>query len=233
MGGLAIPCIATKAEALFVRQTCRLLNNEEHNSRRHINYWIGTLLKEWWPDMGQGIHAQNGPPYIKHLHDLLEVAIDREVIDVNNLKLANAKNIYKDYTTTFPTPKIMDKYQLPWNDIFKRLWNPVLEPPVQSLMFLLIHNILPVRTRLFRLKLANDNKCLEDHLEEDVEHVFCHCVKTRECWQWVRWKITDELIPVNFPVPSDFELLNLCFESPLEKEIIWIVQHQSNWTKQT
>ena len=46
-------------------------------------------------------------------------------------------------------------------------------------------------------------------------------------------EVENELIPVNFPVPSDFELLNLCFEMPLEKEIIWIVQHQSNWTKQT
>ena len=180
--------------------------------------------------MGQGLPVQEIPPYFKHLHDLLESAIDREVINVNDLKMANAKNIYQDYTTTFPTPKIMYKYELPWSVVFERLWNPVLEPPVQSLMFLLVHNILPVRTRLFRLRMANDNKCLEDQLEEDVEHVFCKCVKSREGWQWVRWKITNELIPVNFPIPSDFDLINLCFESPFEKEIIWLVGMYIHYT---
>ena len=34
---------------------------------------------------------------------------------------------------------------------------------------------------------------------------------------------TNDLIPANFAVPSDFELLNLCFQSPQEKEIVWII----------
>ena len=59
----------------------------------------------------------------------------------------------------------------------------------------------------------------------DVEHVFCHCVRVRQAWQWIRHRIvTDLLVPhgvVN--IPSDFELLHFCFISVLEKEVIWLV----------
>ena len=173
--------------------------------------------------MGLGVHAQNVPFYFQFLRDLFEEAVRMEVVKVDRLDLVTAKKIYKEYTSALPTPKIMDKYQLPWNIVFKRLWDTVLEPPVQSLMFLMIHNVLPIRTRLLRLNMVNTDKCKEDGLLEDVEHVFCHCVRTRDGWQWIRWKITNDLIPLNFPIPSDFELLNLCFESPHDKEIIWLV----------
>ena len=139
-------------------------------------------------------------------------------------QFTTAKTIYKDFTTTFPLPKIMDKYELQWD--------PVLEPPIQSLMFLLVHNILPVKSRLHRLNLVNTDRCKEDNMLEDVEHVFCHCVKSRAGWQWVKYKITNDFIPVGYPVPSDFELLNLCYESPHAKEVLWIVANyvQLAWT---
>ena len=181
------------------------------------------FLQDFWPDLGQGLHAQEVPPYFQHLNILIKEAVNRKVVQVDKLELATAKFIYKDYTTDFPPPKIMEKYELPWDIVFARLWDNVLEPPIQSLMFLLVHNILPIRTRLHRMNMTNNDKCLTDGLIEDVEHVFCHCVKTREAWQWIRWKITNEWIPINFPIPSDFELLNLCFESPFEKELIWLI----------
>ena len=166
-GGLQVPCIATRAEALFVRQTCRLLKNKDHNSRKHINFWIGTLLQDWWPDLGTH-PAQNIPPHFRHLYNLLQEAINREVVDVNKLEYVTAKEIYKDYTTTFPTPKIMYKYDLPWDLVFARLWSTVLEPPIQSLLFLLVHNILPIRSRLHRLNMVNTDKCKDDGAVEDV-----------------------------------------------------------------
>ena len=136
-GGLAVPCISTRAEALFVRQSCRLLNNKENKSRKHIQYWIGTQLQHFWPDMSQGIHAINVPPYFVHFHNLMEEAVKMEVVKVDKLKETSAKFIYKEYTSTFPPPKVTYKHDFPWNKVFERLWNPVLEPDVQSFMFLL------------------------------------------------------------------------------------------------
>ena len=206
---------------------CRLLNNKENNSRKHIQYWIGGLLNNLWPDLGQGPHSQFVPEYFQHLRTLIEDAVKMEVVKVDKLKETSAKMIYNEYTSTLPPPKVVYKHELPWDLVFTRLWDPVLDPPVQSLMFLLIHNILPVRSRLKRLNMVNSDKCLQDDLVADVEHVFCHCLRTREGWQWIRFKVTTDLIPVNFPMPNDFELLHLCFESPNVQEIVWLVADRS------
>ena len=105
---------------------------------------------------------------------------------VTKLKETSAKMIYNEYTRTLPPPKVIYKHELSWDLVFTRLWDPVLDPPVQSLMFLLVHNILPVRSRLKRLNMVNSDRCLQDDLVADVEHVFCHCLRTREGWQCVR-----------------------------------------------
>ena len=40
-GGLDIVCVISKADALFLRQTCRMLAEPNLNSFKHIRYWIG------------------------------------------------------------------------------------------------------------------------------------------------------------------------------------------------
>ena len=46
-GGLGIICIRSKADALFLIQTCRLLASDSFNSFKHIRYWISEHEK-WW-----------------------------------------------------------------------------------------------------------------------------------------------------------------------------------------
>ena len=53
-GGLDLVCVRSKADALFLRQTCRLLANQDFNSFKHIKYWIGTFLGDIIPIMQGG-----------------------------------------------------------------------------------------------------------------------------------------------------------------------------------
>ena len=64
MGGLNIVCVRSKADALFLRQMCRILAEPGY---KHLKYWIGLYLEEALPDMGTGSHADRTPAYFQHL----------------------------------------------------------------------------------------------------------------------------------------------------------------------
>ena len=56
---------------------------------------------------------------------------------------------------------------------------------------MLIHNKLLVLERLFRIEVKQDPYCLHCAGAEvaDIEHFFSACVRTRQCWSWVRLNI--------------------------------------------
>ena len=45
-GGLGLPNISVKADALLIRQMCRILNQPEEGSFRMLGYWLGGELRE-------------------------------------------------------------------------------------------------------------------------------------------------------------------------------------------
>ena len=69
-GGLNVVCIRSKADALFLRQTCRLLASSQFNSYKHVRYWIGMHMANVIPDMGIGDHADIVQEYFQHLKRL-------------------------------------------------------------------------------------------------------------------------------------------------------------------
>ena len=225
MGGLNIVCVRSKADALFLRQMCRILAEPDLNSYKHLKYWIGLYLEEALPDMGTGSHADRTPAYFQHLQELFKEAHANEVIKVENLNEVPAKDIYKDFTSTFPPPKIVYKYEtLPWNEIWDRLNRPIISSKVRDVMFLVIHNILPTRQRLHRLNQCRSDQCAQGDGLEDVEHLFTGCVRTQVAWAWCRRKIM-HLMPDLHVYPSNFEFLNLAYESMMDDEILWLVSN--------
>ena len=57
-GGLGLPCVSSKANALFLSQTYRLLVNPSSNQFGHIKYWLGLHLRDYFPVMAGGPHAE-------------------------------------------------------------------------------------------------------------------------------------------------------------------------------
>ena len=149
-----------------------------------------------------------------------------EIINPERLNAIPCKEIYADFTSSFPPPKIIYKYEdLPWNEIWARLNLPVLVSEVRDLMFMLIHNILPTRDRLARLGRRQDAVCSAEDGNESAEHLFTACTKTQVAWAWARRKII-HLMPVSNIYPSDFELIHLALEpNTMEKEIVWLIAH--------
>ena len=101
-----------------------------------------------------------------------------EPLDVEHLNKISTKEIYKDFTSTFPPPKVIFKYEnMPWDDVWDRLNRPILNSHERDFMFIVIHNILPTREWLFRLNQCRDDQCTKGDGLEDVEHIFAGCVR--------------------------------------------------------
>ena len=62
-GGLGLPCGFSKSNALFLRQSCRLLLSSTTKQYVHVKYWIGIHLKNFFPQMRDKPHAELISPY--------------------------------------------------------------------------------------------------------------------------------------------------------------------------
>ena len=113
-----------------------------------------------------------------------------------------------------------------YEPVWKRLHCHVVDAGARDILFLLIHNKLPVLERLFRIGLRKDPYCQYCEVAEiaDLEHFFCTCERTRLAWSWLRLKISD--LCVQDFLSSNWELLNLVLpRSEYEQEIILLVSN--------
>ena len=144
-GGLNLPCVFSKANALFLSQTCRLLQDPSSKQFGHVKYWIGLHLRGFFPLMGSGPHSELISPYFKNMRLLLGEALLLEDIKVENLKKVTAKALYHGYTSSFPPPKVVFKFDVDWKLVWERLDSPVLDSLARDFLYLIINNIVPSR----------------------------------------------------------------------------------------
>ena len=222
-GGLNLPCLATMSNALLSSQCCRLLRSGDQKSIAHMDFWLGSLLNGVVPLMGLGEQAVDIPEYFSHLGNCLASLMISELLSSSTLAKITNKMIYKDLAS-FKTPKVVSESLLDYKLVWRRLHSTIVNHGACDVMFLLIHNKLPVPERLFRIGVKQDPYCLlcPGAMIADIEHFFCGCERTRQCWSWIRLKILgfcDQGLQ-----SSDWELLNLFLpRSQFEQEIVWLV----------
>ena len=188
-GGLGLPCVASKSDSLFLRQTSRLLLDSGSLQYSHVRYWLGLHLRDYFPDMAGGPHAEIVSPYFQHMRLLLVEGLVLGNLSVGSLRRVSAKALYQEFTTSFPPPKVVFKYDIEWPLVWKRLDYLVLEPIGREVLFSIVHNIVPNRERLFsKMNMVNSPNCMVCGLRESNTHIFTECVMVREAWGWVRRK---------------------------------------------
>ena len=223
-GGLGLPCIASKSDSLFLTQTCRLLLNSSSMQYRHVTYWLGLHLREYFPDMARGPHAEFVSTYFQHMRLLVTEALVLGDICATKLRSVTAKALYDGFTSSFPPPKVIFKYNIDWQLVWDRLGYLVLESSGREVVFNIVHNIVPNRDRLYtKMHLVNTPNCLVCGVREDNTHIFTECVMVRESWGWVRMRLLG-LLSEQSAQCSNFELINLMFEKHLmDLESVWLV----------
>ena len=223
MGGLNLPCVVSKADSLFLSQTCRLLRDSTSKEYNHIKYWAGIYLKEWFPDMGRGPHAELLTPYFQHMKALLVAGFTLGDITVRNLKRVTAKELYTSFTSTFPPPKVIFKFDVDWDLVWKRLQYHVLDPSSREIHFLIIHNIVANKDRMHKFNMTASPACPSCGAVQDNVHLFCECVSVREAWFWLRQRLLS-LLPPEAAATSNFEFLHFMFmKDLLDNEAVWLL----------
>ena len=224
-GGLGAVDIRSKADALFIKQSCRMLAEPSSRAGKHIKYWIGLYLGRYIPELGRGAHSERVPKYYRHFRRLMEEIFMLDEVDPQRLEMIKVKEVYKQFTSTLPPPKVVYKHNLPWQKVWDRINHPVLEVKEREMMFLLVHNILPTRERLLRLNQADTDQCLDGDGVETVEHLFCTCRRSQVAWSWMRRKVLNRYPELGGL--SNFELLHLLSldTSDCPLDLIWLVTH--------
>ena len=222
-GGLNLPCLATMSSALLSSQCLRLLRSGDDKSIAHLDFWLGSLVADIVPGMGVEEQASDTPEYFSKLGDCLAVLKLSDLLTASSFSTLTNRMIYRDLSS-FPTPKIVGDYDVDYKLIWRRLGSPAIAPEVRDVMFLLIHNKLPVPERLFRIGVRNDPYCLHCPGAElaDLEHFFCSCVRTRQCWSWTRLKILG--LCEQGLMCSNWELLNFLLpKTGFEQGVVWLI----------
>ena len=161
--------------------------------------------------------------YFNKLGDCLTAIVISELLTASTLSTLTNRMFYVDIAS-FPSPKIVRDSALDYSNVWRRLHSPVLHAEARDVLFLLVHNKLPVPERLFRIRLRQDPYCQYCPGAEisDLEHFFCSCEKTRQGWSWLKLKFLG-MCDQNL-VASNWKLLNLFIPGTrFEQEVIWRV----------
>ena len=229
-----------------------MLVSPDKQCYKHLKYWLGTVLVKYFPQMALGPHSTVVPVHFRHVFKIVkEVLEEGEAVTLKDLEFCQAKMIYEEFTSSIIPPKVVFKYDdLPFDLIWKRLENPIMERPAQEIMFKIIHNIVPNRERFFSFgtHLVSHPWCLQHPwchrrflvagpllpnerrqsivlggLRESVLHQFTQCYRVRLLWGWLRGRILELHGPESLH-HSDFEMLNFAFkEGPHDNAIVWMI----------
>ena len=226
-GGLNLPCLASMADSLLFSQLCRLIKSGEKKTLGHASYWLGDLLQSLAPDINLGQRrAPVTPEYFGYIADLLAEMMINEKVSAGTMKSLTNKKVYAEITSSFPPPKVVRESNRDYSSAWKRLHSPVVDVRARDVLFLLLHNKLPVKERLFRIGLKHDPYCLKCAGAEvnDIVHFFCTCEAVCNTWAWLKSQVV-QLGHMGAGV-DDWDLINLLFlHSSRDAEIVWLVSY--------
>ena len=210
-GGLGLPNIQAKCDALFLMHIVRILKTDT-STRNHLIYWLG-LTKVMRSNFSNIINI--GPKseivtfYFKHICNLMEDESLSIPLNSANLVHFKSKSIYADFNTTPPPPKVEDKFNLNWQEIWRRLDSNFVGQEASNVMFIVVHNIYSNNERLFRMNKHPSGICFcnRNSIQNNV-HLFTECKRTKDCWIYLKNKLISNSIIENH-LQSNFDLLML------------------------
>ncbi|KAJ4437599.1 hypothetical protein ANN_17744 [Periplaneta americana] len=191
-GGLGVFDPYTKALSLFVyRNLLHVQGQGDDFSFTFFSKWVSITKLENPPDLrGLPSHA----PQIRTFKQEISY------IPQNILNSVTAKHIYKYMNRSLPAPKIVCRFPVyNWKRIWKNIRNSVLTFKQQDLWFRVVNDIFPTNSKLYHIKLARTSLCPYCQEEDNLQHRFLECLRTKQYWETTIQDISDIAhIPVTY-----------------------------------
>ena len=189
-GGLGLSDPQTRAQSMLAKQACRHLAAAGRPAL-HLAFWIGPSLSAFLPDMPFDGPAVVGrpPPQYENLLDLLVEVFDLESVNVGRLQEVQSAAIYKELTSTLPTPLVQRaRPDLPWDLAWLRLTGPCLDAIAVDTHFSVLHNLLDVMANKHHWRVApspNCPRCRPPGPPETILHFFTACERVSASWHFL------------------------------------------------
>ena len=189
-GGLALPNIQAKCDALFLKHLLRIFENES-KTRDHLLYWVGLGLRNMFPDLVPPLRAELLTPYYKHCIALLNDRALDDPITSTNIGNFKVKTIYGMFNSTPPPPKVMGKISLNWERVWRRLNSKIISRDALDILFTVLHDIYPNNVRLNRCGQHPSRLCTKcpDRVAETNIHLFTECRGVLPGWIYLKNKL--------------------------------------------
>ena len=148
-------------------------------------------------------------------------------IDEDNWRVVRNRDLYAMMCADFGAPAIERKHGLSFTLSWRNLHNDCLISTSRELIFLIIHNKLLVRERLFHIRQAIDPYCLycidqAGAIICDIDHYFCSCTRISRTWATLKSLILT-LLDVDEEQVSDSNILRLNIKMDRCMGTIWIL----------
>jgi hypothetical protein len=108
-GGLQLPCLANMADSLLVSQCLRLIRGGDKKCMKHLEFWLGDLLGNFVPGIGQGVRSVDTPDYFGCIGGLLADMLATDILTADTLKTLTNKAVYAEMTSSFHLQRWLER----------------------------------------------------------------------------------------------------------------------------
>ena len=226
-GGGQLTCMQKMSKSLLFTQVLRLLKSDDEKSIAHLGFWLGELLGDFLPGIEKGFHCQDPGQYYAQLADIVvEIKLIGCVTGENWRSVLN-KNVYSTLCSNLLPPKIERDNNVSFKHSWINLKHDFLLSSAREILFLLLHDKLLVRERLFRISQAADPYCTSclDHYGAivcDVDHYFCSCPRVVRIWGRLK-SLVIALLQIDSQRTDDSSVLRLNIPVNRCPGVIWMM----------
>ena len=186
-GGLGLPSIEAMNKSLILTQMFRLMKSDDEKSKMHLNMWLGPVLSDIWV----GPAVVDGGMNYEHFNMVAEIVVEAKLhqhINIEVWPILTNKLVYAGFAENVAKTKVERESMQSMDLVWSRLKSLELDRNVQETSFLLVHDKLPVKERVYRIGLARDPYCdsCDAAVFGDTQHYFTQCGQVNTFWRWVR-----------------------------------------------
>ena len=229
-GGLNLVCLKSMCDSLLLSQFLRLLRSNDINSLSHAGFWIGYSMYDLVPEVDSWPSSSSVPQYFQDISTLLFEGRLDDLITVGTWRTLNNRKLYLEKVKHFNPPKVELQANVSYHNVWKLISLHVLSSSAKEISYLLVHDKLPFRERLFNIGLKNDPYCDVCPGAEicNAKHFFCTCIRVATVWKWVKEKV---LILIGENVEDAKLVKYMIPSSHSEKEIVWLLgnYYEKTW----